>query len=300
MSIQLFSDLPVRLAAFEWLNKQREIYGNVLDYKLLLQGFIYNGQKVALVNQQGIFKPRLCNYPLTVLTSWRDPYSDTFDDSDFLHYKYRGTNPEHPDNRGLRELMHQKLPLIYLYGESRGKYIPIYPVYIQHDSPKNLTFLMQADSLQNILEDRVADSQKDPMKSYVTREIRTRVHQQVFRDRVIAAYREQCALCRIRHIQLLDAAHIIPDHDERGEPTVSNGLSLCKIHHAAYDSNLMSISPDYKIHVKIDLLEEIDGPMLQHGIKELHKQTIILPRSKVHHPSKNNLAIRFEEFLKAG
>lgn len=292
--------MPVRLAAFEWLNRQRELYGEVLDYKILLKGFEFHGQKVALVNQQGIFKPRMCNYPLTVLTSWRDPYSDSFDDSDFLHYKYRGTNPNHPDNVGLRELMNQKLPLIYLYGEARGKYIPIYPVYIQHDNPRALTFLMQADSLQTLKEDRVADSQNDPVKSYVTREIRTRVHQQVFRDKVIAAYREQCALCRIRHIQLLDAAHIIPDHHALGDPVVSNGMALCKIHHAAYDANLMGVSPDYKIHVKLDLLEEIDGPMLQHGIKELHKTSIFIPRYSKFRPSKNNLAIRFDEFLKAG
>lgn len=299
MTLPLHTDLPIRLAAFEWLNHQREIYGDVLDYKLLLQGFLYHGQKVALVNQQGIFKPRVCNYPLTVLTSWRDPYSDSFDDGDFLNYKYRGTNPDHPDNKGLRDLMHQKLPLIYLFGEAKGKYIPIYPVYIQYDSPKDLTFLMQADNLQNISHERVADSQQDIVKAYVTRLVRTRVHQQVFRDKVITAYREQCALCRIRHIQLLDAAHIIPDHHEFGEPVVTNGISLCKIHHAAYDTNLMGVSPDYKIHVKLDLLEEIDGPMLQHGIKELHKEPIALPRNKIHHPSKNNLAIRFEEFLKA-
>jgi putative restriction endonuclease len=62
----------------------------------------------------------------------------------------------------------------------------------------------------------------------------------------------------------------------------------------------MGITPDYKIHVKHDLLEEFDGPMLQHGIKELHDQRIVLPRNKLHHPSQEKLDFRYQEFLKAG
>ncbi|MBK7970295.1 MAG: HNH endonuclease [Bacteroidetes bacterium] len=114
----------------------------------------------------------------------------------------------------------------------------------------------------------------------MTVEVKKRMHQEEFRDNVLSVYGCQCALCKIRHLPLLDAAHIVPDKHELGLPKITNGLSLCKIHHAAYDANLMGISPDYKIHVKLDLLEEIDGPMLQHGIKELHQAPIQLPKKK--------------------
>ena len=61
----------------------------------------------------------------------------------------------------------------------------------------------------------------------------------------------------------MDAAHIVEDGDEKlGQPTVQNGLSLSNIRHAAYDSDLIGIDPDYRVHVSDRLLELHDGPML--------------------------------------
>jgi putative restriction endonuclease len=60
---------------------------------------------------------------------------------------------------------------------------------------------------------------------------------------------------------LLGAAHIIPDSDPEGHPEVSNGLSLCKIHRAAFDRGIIGIRPDYAIEVREDALKEVDGPM---------------------------------------
>jgi putative restriction endonuclease len=49
---------------------------------------------------------------------------------------------------------------------------------------------------------------------------------------------------------LLDAAHIISDGDETlGQPVVPNGITLSKIHHAAFDAHLIGIDPGYKVHV---------------------------------------------------
>jgi putative restriction endonuclease len=69
-------------------------------------------------------------------------------------------------------------------------------------------------------------------------------------------------MCRLRHTPLLDAAHILPDRDERGNPEIPNGLSLCKIHHSAYDVGILGVDPDCRIHLRSDVLEEHDGPML--------------------------------------
>jgi putative restriction endonuclease len=79
---------------------------------------------------------------------------------------------------------------------------------------------------------------------------------------------------------------------------VQNGLSLCKIHHAAFDNNIIGITPDYQIQVREDILQEIDGPMLKHGIHEMHGNNLILPRSSSLRPNKDWLAERFKNFKK--
>ena len=102
-----------------------------------------------------------------------------------------------------------------------------------------------------------------PRRAYITTTVRQRLHQRGFRERVLHAYREQCALCRLRHTELLDAAHIITDREEEGTPQVSNGLSLCKLHHAAFDRFLLGITPDYTIPVGSGSV--IPAPSRQNG-----------------------------------
>src|SRR5262249_40803975 len=114
----------------------------------------------------------------------------------------------------------------------------------------------------------------------------------------MAAYRSQCAMCRLRHAELLDAAHIVPDSAE-GEPRVSNGLSLCKLHHAAFDSFLVSVTPGYNIQVRVAVLDEEDGPVLEHGLKRLHGLAIQLPTRPTEQPDRDALAVHFEKFRNA-
>ncbi|MYB54371.1 MAG: hypothetical protein F4X77_19550, partial [Acidobacteriia bacterium] len=96
----------------------------------------------------------------------------------------------------------------------------------------------------------------------------------------------------------LDAAHIIPDR-EGGEPEVSNGLSLCKLHHAAFDKLFVGVRPDGIIEVRRDILEEHDGPMLIHGLKQLHRNPIHQPRTLANRPDPNLLRVRYERFNQA-
>jgi putative restriction endonuclease len=123
------------------------------------------------------------------------------------------------------------------------------------------------------------------------------MHQPLFRSRVLRAYESQCAICSLKHPELLDAAHIISDTSPTGLATVENGLALCKIHHASYDRDLMGISPDYTVHINKALLEEVDGPMLKHGLQEMHGRAILLPRRIAERPERDRLALRFEKFL---
>ena len=94
------------------------------------------------------------------------------------------------------------------------------------------------------------------------------MHQASFRDAVLSAYRGRCAISHLPEPRLLDAAHIVMDADEQlGQPVISNGLPLTKLHHAAFDAHLIGIDPDYRIHVSDRLLEIHDGPFLELGLK---------------------------------
>lgn len=296
-------DLQVRLAAFRWLEQQAQIHGEVLPRTLLAEGFPFNGQQIPLVAPQGIFKPRSLDLPLTITTTPNSPYDDSFSEDGFLTYRYRGTDPQHRDNVGLRTVMARKLPLVYLHGILPGKYVAWWPVYIIGDNPQALTFKMAVDEparLQDAAHEGWAIGEADgSRRAYLTSIVRTRLHQQSFRERVIAAYRSQCAFCRLRHLELLDAAHIIPDSEPEGRPTVDNGMALCKLHHTAYDRYFLGVTPDFQIIVRADILAESDGPILQHGLKEFHGARLILPGSKHDWPSREALAWKFERFEKA-
>jgi putative restriction endonuclease len=130
--------------------------------------------------------------------------------------------------------------------------------------------------------------------------MRERVHQPIFRAKVIRAYDVQCAMCRLKHAELLDAAHILPDTHERGLPVVTNGLSLCKIHHAAFDNNIVGIRPDLVVEVRREVLLEIDGPMLKHGLQEMNGARLTVPRHRSLQPDTARLEERYAQFRLAG
>jgi putative restriction endonuclease len=296
-------DDQIRLAAFEYLKGLVEIYGDVLPYKILLKGFEFNGETITLLGPQGIWKPKILEFPLSITTVYNGPYPDYLSkDNGFLKYKYRGSNPNHADNRGLRELIKLQKPLIYFLGIDKGKYLATWPVYITNDSISKLEFDVAVDDKYHINSDisQTEETEGYYRRLYITSTVKNRVHQREFRERVLRAYQNHCTLCNLRHIELLDAAHIIADKEDLGDPIITNGLALCKIHHAAFDQNIIGINPDYKIKIRHDILKETDGPMLKYGIQLLENNDLILPNSKRNWPDKDRLATRFDEFLKAG
>ena len=113
------------------------------------------------------------------------------------------------------------------------------------------------------------------------------------------AYESSCAVCHLKHARLLDAAHIISDSKPGGDPVVQNGLALCKIHHAAFDSNFLGITPSYEIRIREDLMDEVDGPMLKHGLQEMNNAKIFVPRKSTSRPDPIRLEEKYEEFLTA-
>jgi len=301
-------DELIRVAAFQWLDKQVANHGGILPRNLLEQGFQYQGLRVTLVGASGIWKPRVMELPISLTTILEGPYNDYVAHDYNLYYRYRGTDVNHWNNVLARKAMKKKVPLIYILGVEPNKYIVEWPVYIIDERPDLvepyfIVSLSDHAQFKKLIHDQLDDQMilEFPVEytnEYARREALFRLHQGEFRVRVLTAYNEQCAFCRLRHQQLLDAAHIIPDN-EGGEPIVPNGLSLCKIHHAAYDNNIVGVNPDYRIIVRDDILEEIDGPMLKYGIQEMHGQKIYLPNKPDNRPGQERLAYRFERFLKA-
>jgi putative restriction endonuclease len=294
-------DLELRLAVFEHVHRLRDAGGGVISWRALNEGIVFRGRRVPIWNyQKGIFRPALLRESgaaLSVQTSFDSPYDDRWHpDDDRLVYRYRGTDPDHPDNRALRRALELQRPVLYLVAVKKGVYQPVFPCYVVGDVPERLTFFLMADA-EGFVSPAGDDADTSfPRKAYITREVMVRLHQQRFRSLVLTAYREQCAMCRLRHTPLLDAAHILPDRDERGRPEVPNGLSLCRIHHGAYDIGILGVDPDYHIHLRRDVLDELDGPMLKHGLQELNGERIELPRRERDRPNREFLAERFERF----
>jgi len=293
-------DEQIRIAAFEWLERQALFYDDVLPRKVLEDGFYYKNQRITLIGAKGIWKSKILKLPISITTTADSPYDDAFTKENFLQYRYRGTDPSHPDNVGLREIMNKQIPLIYFLGIVKGKYLAAWPVYIIQDNIPGLTFKVAVDEIRLVKTDKILeDPETYYRRSYLTSNIKLRLHQRSFRERVMLAYQNQCTLCRLKHIELLDAAHIIPDSEEHGQPIVQNGLSLCKIHHAAFDKNIIGITPDFTIKVREDILEETDGPMLKYGIQSLESKKIILPRQKSDWPDRERLEERYQQFISA-
>lgn len=276
----------------------------------LNQGVEFEGQRVPIWSQQrGIYKPAALGpngAALTIVTTATrpgkpPPYDDHIGaEDDWIAYRYRGTDPSSYDNVALRRACELQKPLLYLVGIRPGVYDPILPAFIVEDDRATLTCHVSIGAPISVHEPLASmESIFAIERRYHTIAVKQRLHQRKFRELVLAAYGQRCAMCRLGHNPLLDAAHILEDRDERGNPEVPNGVALCKIHHSAYDANILGISPDFLVHVREAVLEEHDGPMLRYGLQALQHQAIQLPRAIAQRPRRDYLEDRFARFLAA-
>ncbi|GAA4783806.1 HNH endonuclease [Actinomycetospora chlora] len=296
-------ELAAREAAMRWLDDRTQL-GTRTVTQPDVANFPFQGQDVALLlRQQGICKPRQLDAALSIRTTWtrpgdKPPYEDVEGPDGLVRYAYRGTDPEFFENRALRRAFEHRLPMIWFVAVAPGVYLARYPVYVVADEPEHLRVALAIDEDQRFL--GVPRPDEIDRRRSVQRLTKLRLHQPVFRAQVLGAYERSCAMCRLRHVELLDAAHIIPDGKERGTPIVPNGLSLCSIHHRAFDANVLGVRPDYTVAVRSDILGEIDGPMLKHGLQAMDGVSLSLPKQRAQHPDRERVEERYEEFLAAG
>jgi len=295
-------EFRIRLAAMDWLSS---FGGDAIFHNSDLAQFEFEGERVPLQDRQrGIRKPRHLKAALSFRTVYTPPagmppYRDLEGPDGLLRYKYRGEDPGQADNVALRSAMQLRLPLIWFVGVGSGSYLARYPVYLEAEEREQHQFVVALDQAQRRLFPAAGTDVSPDDRRYAQAITKHRLHQPLFRARLIEAYEERCAMCRLHHVSLLDASHIVADGHALGQPIVPNGLALCKIHHAAYDQNILGVSPDLQIAVRRDILTEVDGPMLRHGIQELAGARLQVPRRRASSPDRERLEIRYRMFLDA-
>jgi putative restriction endonuclease len=294
----------IRAAAIEWIGNLTHDGMLQVSREQLASDFIASGERFPLVDRgRGIRRPARWRAALSIMTAFPKPgrgrpYADG-EGLDGLHrYKLRGDEGGAAENAGLRTAMEERLPLIWFYGVQPGWFNAISPVWLIAEESTEDQFVMALTS------DQLDASPTAPvdlaMRRYSLQQAKQRLHQPLFASQVMMAYETHCAVCALHHRDLLDAAHILPDSHERGEPVVPNGLALCKIHHAAYDRNILGIRPDYVVEIHGRLLEELDGPMLTYGLQGHHgKELMRLPIRRKDKPDPDRLMERYAEFRAA-
>jgi putative restriction endonuclease len=266
------------------------------------------GTAMRLVDtQEGIWVPPGWSAALTIVTAYHPlqssrPYDDGLGPDNLLRYKWRGTDANQFKNRALRAAMEAQQPVVWLLGvgyvpgTKRQVHEAIAPVWPIAEESEDHQFVIALDVAQRALVRNGSLVVSEVERRYNERLARTRVHQRAFRSMVLSAYRHQCAVCGLPFVQLIDAAHIIDDADG-GSAAVTNGLALCRIHHGAFDTNLLGISPDRIVHVNAEVLDTFDGPTLQHALKGAHRQPLrVVPTRLADRPDPWLLEQRFAQF----
>ena len=294
----------LRREAMSWLTiRTNDGLDPITSTELL--DFHFDGQPFRLMDpQRGIRKPKELSAALSIRTVFsRDssnrPYEDEMGQDGLLRYKWRGQDQDHAENRALRAAMLHELPLIWFFGVGVATYQPIFPVYLIEEEAAQHQFVIAPGVIRGLVQ--ATSPVEEHLRRYLMVESKRRLHQPVFRATVMRAYGTRCSVCALAHGELLDAAHIVADSEEAGIPSVRNGLALCKIHHAAFDASILGVRPDYVVEIRADLLHEIDGPMLQYGLKERHNQRLmIIPSSRSDRPDQSLLEQTYERFRSAG
>lgn len=301
-------DRLIREAAWSRLRLLIQAYGDEIPWSAIAKGFQVQGEPVLLANKAvGIFKPRqmrvgALSIKTTIPRAGRiNRYADAEDADGTFIYSLQGNDPANHYNKALRECYENNLPLIYFHAVAESVYKAIFPCFIESIDTVTMTCRVSVASELISADKHYALRDSEAWKierRYALRETNVRLHQAGFRLQVLDAYGKRCAMTGLPVPQLLEAAHIVPDSHERGEAGVNNGICLSRIHHRAFDANLIGVNPDYQIQISDQLMDIEDGPILESGLKALRGKEIILPKEKKNWPSQELLAIRFEEFTR--
>jgi putative restriction endonuclease len=287
----------LRLEIFADLELFIESRGGFASRDELTTFTLRSGQPMPVIDRnKGIRNPANFDATLSIVSASDNGRNNVYDDAidrekGLLYYSWAQGPLDAGDNRKLNVAFEQQAPIILFEKPLANVYVPIIGVRVIDVRPDRRQFVIDLDDSGMRLSPTATLD-----KRYVERLIKQRVHQPVFRARVLNAYNKRCAICTLKYAELLDAAHILPDTDERGLPVVTNGMAMCTIHHRAYDQNFLGVSPDYVVHINERMLADSDGPMLQYGLQAMNGKPLELPARREDQPDREHLAERFAQF----
>ena len=142
---------------------------------------------------------------------------------------------------------------------------------------------------QLLKETEVPFGEEKPPAETNLREIRIR--NAGFRRVIMRLYDYTCAVCKLRIVtaegnSATEAAHIIP-HNVSNNDDVRNGVSLCALHHWAFDQGLISLSEAYRVIVSGTLSMQRKTEWL---LTDLRRKKIRLPDRTQHRPAQEAMA----------
>jgi len=298
----MINDTNILFSAFNKVKDLETLYGDSIPWSAIHAGFNYSGESILLANQvQGIFKPKLMSRgPISIKTTMpkgerEHIYNDQRTDDGYYQYSLEAGDPHGERNVLLWQALEDQSPFIYFHAVAPAVYKALWPCFVRAIHPdRGYAEIIIGKSLLDEPFEVKYEIPDEFESKYCVRETKTRLHQASFREAVLNAYKNKCAISSLPVPQLLEAAHIIPDAKVGKVQTVSNGLALSRIHHRAYDAELIGIDPDYKIHVSDRLYIEDGGPLLDKGILDFNGKLLCVPHAKKLQPNRDYLAERFD------
>ena len=292
----MLDETRIRLEAIHYVRDLRERWVAVPASEV--QQFTTGGERIFLKGQQGIFKPAELTSPLSITSTIDSRYTDDPIEGSRVLYDFLPATREF-ENVGLKKCAEAELPLIYFLQVKRRpspEYVIFAPVYVVGWDDVARRFLIDLSeqkpgevvspppvtrqlTLPAIRTPQSPMEIREMSKSYVVTTVQRRLYQARFRNAVLKAYRERCAVCGLRLRPLLDAAFVTPDHDPQPVIAVDQGIALCATHHRAFDARILRYDSEYTIHIELpdrfnaaqgerDMLLAFDGKKLELPEKE--------------------------------
>ena len=221
--------------------------------------------RIHLKGQSGIFKPAELTDPLSLTTTITSRHTQDVIEGSCVLYDYVSRDYE---NDALKRCGDAELPLIYFLQTTRRpspEYVIFAPVYVAGWDDETRRFLVDlseqrpSDLVARLRTTRQLGlfraSSRELTTSYVVSTVQQRLDEARFRNAVLDAYRDRCAVCDLHVRAVLDAAHVSPE----GNLDIRNGIALCGTHHRAFGAGILTFDEEYVIHIHLDRRSVGDG-----------------------------------------
>lgn len=271
------SDIPVYFFYKKADGEDWEYQGlvDVVDYEISEQGgrevIVFKMEHQDRTNTNGIHGDNDLNWLDAMrleLERYREQNNETVVNLHELYdFSEQRLSLQFPDNNHVRAKIRQQLQRLRDQGEVE---------FLDEQGTYRITVGDEIQREKSELEQSLDSEPELTEDSEQFTESRRRARDHAFSELVKDAYDQSCAICGDNRESPagnpeVEAAHIYPKR-EGGSDDVRNGLSLCKLHHWAFDSGWLSLSDEYQVLVK-------DAPDRSgyHEFKQLEGNQIQLP-----------------------